>query len=82
MFGLAPDSPEAGPETIASMVSYLARPEAHFVTGSSIPMTSLPYSHFETRPDDPGQWRYTYGLNRGPEPIGSINGICWCIGKA
>ncbi|TFY54331.1 hypothetical protein EVJ58_g8926 [Rhodofomes roseus] len=32
LFGLPLDSPEAGPETVASMVSYLASPESHFVT--------------------------------------------------
>lgn len=42
MFGLAPDSPEAGPETVASMVSYLASPEAHFVTGLSTCATFAP----------------------------------------
>ncbi|KAI0727477.1 NAD-binding protein [Fomitopsis betulina] len=36
LIGLAPNSPEAGPETIASMVSYLASPEALFVTGQTI----------------------------------------------
>ncbi|KAH9835357.1 uncharacterized protein C8Q71DRAFT_115825 [Rhodofomes roseus] len=36
LFGLPLDSPEAGPETVASMVSYLASPESHFVTGQTI----------------------------------------------
>ncbi|KZT70395.1 NAD(P)-binding protein [Daedalea quercina L-15889] len=35
LFGLPLDSPEAGPETVASMVSYLASPESHFMTGPS-----------------------------------------------
>jgi len=36
MFGLPLDSPEAGPDTIASIVSYLAKPESYFITGQTI----------------------------------------------
>lgn len=36
MFGLPADSPEAGPEVIASIVSYLAKPESYFITGQTI----------------------------------------------
>ncbi|KZT00678.1 NAD(P)-binding protein [Laetiporus sulphureus 93-53] len=36
MFNLPLDSPEAGPDTIASIVSYLAKPESHFITGQTI----------------------------------------------
>jgi len=30
------DAPRAGPEVVASVVSYLVKPEAHFITGQSI----------------------------------------------
>jgi len=36
MFQLPVDSPEAGPDVIASIVSYLAKPESHFITGQTI----------------------------------------------
>ncbi|EMD36457.1 hypothetical protein CERSUDRAFT_115474 [Gelatoporia subvermispora B] len=36
LLGLPPTHPHAEPETIASIVSYLAKPEAHFITGQSI----------------------------------------------
>lgn len=36
MFGLPADSPEAEPEVIASIVSYLANPESYFITGQTI----------------------------------------------
>lgn len=31
--GAPPDGPDAGPEVIASIVSYLVKPEAYFITG-------------------------------------------------
>ncbi|OSX63706.1 hypothetical protein POSPLADRAFT_1139353 [Postia placenta MAD-698-R-SB12] len=34
--GAPPDGPDAGPEVIASIVSYLVKPEAYFITGQSI----------------------------------------------
>ncbi|KAH9932234.1 NAD-P-binding protein [Fomitopsis serialis] len=34
--GLPPDGPAAGPEVVASLVSYLVKPEAYFITGQSI----------------------------------------------
>ncbi|EPT05384.1 NAD-binding protein [Fomitopsis schrenkii] len=34
--GLPPNMPTADPEVIASLVSYLAKPEAYFITGQSI----------------------------------------------
>lgn len=34
--GLPPDVPSAGPEVVASLVSYLAKPEAYFITGKDI----------------------------------------------
>lgn len=34
MFGMAPDGPDAEPEVVASLVSYLCKPEAHFITGA------------------------------------------------
>ncbi|KAL6300815.1 NAD-binding protein [Sparassis latifolia] len=36
LLGYRPDAPEGEPEVVASVVSYLAKPEAHFVTGQSI----------------------------------------------
>ncbi|CCM01196.1 uncharacterized protein FIBRA_03244 [Fibroporia radiculosa] len=36
LFGLPLDSPEAQPEVISSMVSYLAKPESYFITGQTI----------------------------------------------
>ncbi|KAH9913103.1 uncharacterized protein B0H18DRAFT_1088201 [Fomitopsis serialis] len=45
LFGLPPDCPESGPETVASMVSYLASPESHFVTG---PLTGYEPSSGQT----------------------------------
>ncbi|KZT68388.1 acetoin reductase family protein [Daedalea quercina L-15889] len=34
--GLPPDGPAAGPEVVASLVSYLVKPEAYFITGQSL----------------------------------------------
>ncbi|KAI0736289.1 hypothetical protein C8Q72DRAFT_941322 [Fomitopsis betulina] len=34
--GLPPDMPSAGPEVVASLVSYLVKPEAYFITGQTI----------------------------------------------
>ncbi|PCH44835.1 NAD(P)-binding protein [Wolfiporia cocos MD-104 SS10] len=34
-FGLPLNTPNAEPEVVASLVSYLAKPEAHFITGNS-----------------------------------------------
>lgn len=31
--GAAPDGPDAGPEPVASVVAYLIKPEAYFITG-------------------------------------------------
>lgn len=31
--GAPPDAPDAGPEVVASTVSYLVKPEAYFITG-------------------------------------------------
>ncbi|KAH9948005.1 hypothetical protein B0H21DRAFT_287368 [Amylocystis lapponica] len=36
LLGLPPDIPNASPGVIASIVSYLAKPEAYFITGQSI----------------------------------------------
>ncbi|PCH44769.1 NAD(P)-binding protein [Wolfiporia cocos MD-104 SS10] len=36
ILGVPPDGPDAGPEVVASIVAYLVRPEAHFITGQSI----------------------------------------------
>jgi len=36
MVGLPADGPEAEPHVIASIVSYLVKPEAYFITGQSI----------------------------------------------
>ncbi|KZT10213.1 NAD-binding protein [Laetiporus sulphureus 93-53] len=36
-FGL-PNMPDAGPEVVASLVSYLAKPESYFITGQTISM--------------------------------------------
>ncbi|TCD65276.1 hypothetical protein EIP91_002838 [Steccherinum ochraceum] len=33
---LTPDAPDAGPEVVASIVSYICKPEAFFITGQSI----------------------------------------------
>ncbi|KAH8082437.1 hypothetical protein BXZ70DRAFT_1012289 [Cristinia sonorae] len=34
--GIPLDGPEAGPDVVASYVSYLCKPEAHFITGQSL----------------------------------------------
>ncbi|KAI0072217.1 NAD-P-binding protein [Panus rudis PR-1116 ss-1] len=39
MMGLPLDAPIAGPEVVASLVSYLCKPEAYFITGQSISVT-------------------------------------------
>jgi len=36
--GAPPDAPDAGPEVVASTVSYIVKPEAYFITGQSISM--------------------------------------------
>ncbi|KZT00641.1 NAD(P)-binding protein [Laetiporus sulphureus 93-53] len=36
IIGVPPDGPDAGPEVVASIVSYLVKPEAYFITGQSI----------------------------------------------
>ncbi|EPS95067.1 NAD-binding protein [Fomitopsis schrenkii] len=36
--GMPPDGPDAGPEVVSSLVSYLVKPEAYFITGQSITM--------------------------------------------
>lgn len=33
LLGIPLDSPEVGPDVIASVVSYLVKPEAYFITG-------------------------------------------------
>ena len=33
MFSMPPDGPDAQPEVVASIVSYLVKPEAYFITG-------------------------------------------------
>ena len=33
MLGYRPDDPEGKPEEVASLVSYLAKPESYFITG-------------------------------------------------
>lgn len=30
---MPPDGPDAGPEVVSSLVSYLVKPEAYFITG-------------------------------------------------
>ncbi|KAJ3477940.1 hypothetical protein NLI96_g10115 [Meripilus lineatus] len=41
--GLQPDAPDADPSVIASIVSYLVKPEAYFITGQAIPVTGGVY---------------------------------------
>jgi len=36
--GIPPDGPHSSGDTVASLVSYLSKPEAHFITGQSIVM--------------------------------------------
>ncbi|KAI0724854.1 hypothetical protein C8Q72DRAFT_877690 [Fomitopsis betulina] len=36
--GLPPDGPSASPEVVSSLVSYLVKPEAYFITGQAITM--------------------------------------------
>jgi len=36
LFGLPPDAPDAEPEVVASIVSYLAKPESYFINGQTI----------------------------------------------
>jgi len=41
--GIPVDWPDAGPDVIASVVSYLAKPEAYFITGQSIDVNGGAY---------------------------------------
>ncbi|KAF9800493.1 hypothetical protein IEO21_10359 [Rhodonia placenta] len=43
ILGIPLDSPEVGPDVIASVVSYLVKPEAHFITGQSIDVNGGAY---------------------------------------
>ncbi|KAF9813557.1 hypothetical protein IEO21_05489 [Rhodonia placenta] len=43
LLGIPLDSPEVGPDVIASVVSYLVKPEAHFITGQSIDVNGGTY---------------------------------------
>ena len=36
LMGFPPETPDAEPEVVASAVSYLCKPEAHFITGQTI----------------------------------------------
>ncbi|EED79063.1 predicted protein [Postia placenta Mad-698-R] len=43
LLGIPLDSPEVGPDVIASVVSYLVKPEAYFITGQSIDVNGGTY---------------------------------------
>lgn len=61
---LTADMPRAKPEVIASLVSYLVKPEAYFITGASItvPRRTNEANDFVNRPDSYGKRRFCYGL--------------------
>lgn len=40
LFGLPPDAPDAEPEVVASIVSYLAKPESYFINGEAARLSS------------------------------------------
>lgn len=40
LFGFPPDAPDAEPEVVSSIVSYLAKPESYFINGEAARLSS------------------------------------------
>lgn len=69
VLAVPPSMPGAGPEVIASVVSYLVKPEAYFVTGMP-PYVYQPlicfwaYRFRRDRPINRRKWRALYVIRR------------------